>query len=98
MDIEAAIVCASERLGYTSIRPNQHKAVRSFMDHKDVFISLPTGSGKSFFVSQCYPWSIVIVVSPLIALMKDQVQDDRIARAYFVQVYWDMFLYICVYR
>ena len=96
MDIEAAIVCASERLGYTSIRPNQHKAVRSFMDHKDVFISLPTGSGKSFFVSQCYPWSVVIVVSPLIALMKDQVQDNRIARAFCSGVLGHVPVHLCL--
>ena len=66
MDIEAAIVCASERLGYTSIRPNQHKAARSFMDHKDVFINLSTGSGKSFFVSQCYPWRLTIYTNAMV--------------------------------
>ena len=101
MDIEAAIVCASERLGYTSIRPNQYKAVRSFMDHKDVFISLPTGSGKSFCFAvlplafdNLYQrvGSIVIVVSPLIALMKDQVQDDRIARAFCSGVLYIVFI------
>eukprot|EP00731_Ephydatia_muelleri_P034357 Em0056g16a len=79
---DAVILRAGARLGYTAIRPNQHKAVKSFIEGSDVFISLPTGSGKSF----CYsvlPFiyddlyhrvgSIVIVVSPLIALMKDQV-------------------------
>ena len=81
-NLDAVILRAGARLGYTAIRPNQHKAVKSFIEGSDVFISLPTGSGKSF----CYsvlPFifddlyqrvgSIVIVVSPLIALMKDQV-------------------------
>ena len=78
-DLDAVILRA---LGYTAIRPNQHKAVKSFMEGNDVFISLPTGSGKSFSFS-VLPFafdylyqrvgSIVIVVSPLIALMKDQV-------------------------
>ena len=82
-DLDAVILRAGARLGYTAIRPNQHKAVKSFIEGSDVFISLPTGSGKWF----CYsvlPFvfdglyqrvgSIVIVVSPLIALMKDQVR------------------------
>ena len=50
-DLDAVILRASERLGYTAIRPNQHKAVKSFMKGNDVFISLPTGSGKSFCFS-----------------------------------------------
>ena len=49
-DLDAVILHARARLGYTAIRPNQHKAVRSFIEGSNVFISLPTGSGKSF----CY--------------------------------------------
>ena len=77
-DLDAVILRAGARLGYTAIYPNQHKAVKSFIEGSKVFISLPTESAKSF----CYVFdglyqrvgSIVIVVSPLIALMKDQVR------------------------
>ena len=78
------IIRASQRLGYTVVRPMQLQAIRSFMEGNDVLICLPTGSGKSL----CYsvlPYafddllnpegSIVVVVSPLIALMKDQVSN-----------------------
>ena len=79
-DLYAGILRAGARLGYTAIRPNQHKAVKSFIEGNDVFISLPTGSGKSFccsvlpFVFDGLYQRIVIVVSPLIALMKGQVR------------------------
>ena len=49
-DLYAVILRAGTRLGYTAIRPNQHKAVKSFIEGSNVFISLPTESGKSF----CY--------------------------------------------
>lgn len=72
---------------YSELRPNQEKVIREFLSGKDVFVSLPTGSGKSL----CYcllplafdyllrgesaaPKSIVVIVSPLVALMKDQVK------------------------
>ena len=42
-DLDAVVLRASERLGYTAIRPNQHKAVKNFMEGSDAFISLPTG-------------------------------------------------------
>ena len=79
--VDAAIGSAAVRLGFSELRPKQLQAVRSFVEGHDVFISLPTGSGKSL----CYwvlPWtfdvlkkrdrSTVLVVSPLDALMKDQ--------------------------
>ena len=68
------------KIGHTAIRPNQHKAVKSFIEGNDVFIRLPTGSGKPFcctvlpFVFDGLYQRIVIVVSPLIAFMKDQVR------------------------
>ena len=73
-------------VGYSKLRPNQELAVKHFLRGHDVFVSLPTGSGKSL----CYCllpkafdflWqriestkSILVVVSPLIALMQDQVR------------------------
>ena len=79
-----AVYQAAQKLGYPTLRPNQHKAIKSFMEGHDVFISLPTGCGKSLCFS-VLPYafdylyrrvgSIVIVISPLIDLMKDQVRD-----------------------
>ena len=81
-DLDAIILKACVKLGYPLLRENQLKAVKSFMQGNDVFLILPTGSGKSLCFS-VLPFafdylygrvgSIVIVVSPLIALMKDQV-------------------------
>ena len=83
-NLDGLILRACQRLGYASIRPNQLKAIRSFMEGNDVFVILPTGSGKSLCFS-VLPFafddlfqrdgSIVVVVSPLIALMKDQVAE-----------------------
>ena len=96
-DIESAIVTASKQLGYSELRPNQRAAVRSFLKGRDVFVRLPTGSEKSL----CYcllPYafdilrhgernSMVLVVSPLISLMKDQVRamKERIYKQYTVE-------------
>ena len=85
LDVDAAIAFALKEMGYSSLRPDQEKVVVAFMKGKDVFVSLPTGSGKSLCYSILPKVSdsirsspgkcIVIVVSPLIALMKDQVRS-----------------------
>ena len=76
----SALSRAATKLGYSTLLPQQERA---FVQGRDVFVSLPTGSGKSL----CYCLlpllfdelygsqrkSIVVVVSPLISLMKDQV-------------------------
>ncbi len=62
--------------GYSSFRPFQEDIVKSLLAGRDVCVVLPTGGGKSL----CYqlpaamtPGRTAIVVSPLIALMQDQV-------------------------
>ncbi|WP_274474610.1 RecQ family ATP-dependent DNA helicase [Mangrovimonas aestuarii] len=63
--------------GFTSFRPSQEPIVQAVLQGKDVFGLLPTGGGKSvcFQVPALAKDGICIVVSPLIALMKDQVQN-----------------------
>ena len=89
---EAEINVALAKMGYAELRPKQEAAV---IGGEDVFVSLPTGSGKSL----CYSLlplvfdklrnvdgkSVVVVVSPLIALMKDQVRaaSERNVRAVY---------------
>ncbi len=83
--IKLALESVSSRLGYAALHEEQ-EAVNAFASGRDVFISLPTGSGKSlcfavlpWLFDRLYPYhqgrSIVIIVSPLIALMKDQVES-----------------------
>ena len=63
--------------GYDSFRPKQEDIVRAALDGRDVLAILPTGGGKSvcFQVPAMMREGIAIVVTPLIALMKDQVQN-----------------------
>ena len=63
--------------GYESFRPKQEDIVRTASEGKDVLAILPTGGGKSvcFQVPALMKEGIAIVVTPLIALMKDQVQN-----------------------
>ena len=66
-----------EYWGYDSFRPMQEEIVSAALDGKDVLAILPTGGGKSvcFQVPALLREGIAIVVTPLIALMKDQVQN-----------------------
>jgi len=65
--------------GFSGFRPNQEEIVRAILDGRDVFAVMPTGGGKSL----CYQLPAVIlegtalILSPLIALMKDQVDGAR---------------------
>lgn len=74
-----------EYWGYDTFRPRQEEIVRAALDGRDVLAVLPTGGGKSvcFQVPAMMRDGIAIVVTPLIALMKDQVQNlnDRGIRA-----------------
>ena len=66
-----------EYWGYDSFRPKQEDIVKAALDDKDVLAILPTGGGKSvcFQVPSMIRDGIAVVVTPLIALMKDQVQN-----------------------
>ena len=65
--------------GFTSFRPLQEQIIRDALGGKDVFALLPTGGGKSlcFQLPALARPGLTVVVSPLIALMKDQVDALR---------------------
>lgn len=85
--MKSPIEILQQYFGYDSFRLHQAKAVESVINGKDTFVLMPTGGGKSL----CYqvPALVLpgtaIVISPLIALMKDQVDALRangVAAAY----------------
>ena len=85
MNGDRALEILEEYWGYTSFRPMQREIIDAAAEGKDVLAVLPTGGGKSvcFQVPALMKDGIALVVTPLIALMKDQVQNlcDRGVKA-----------------
>ncbi len=73
------VAALASLFGYHAFRPHQEEIVRATLDGRDSFTVMPTGGGKSL----CYqlPAHLLpgacVVVSPLISLMKDQVDSAR---------------------
>ena len=69
-----------KKFGYNDFRPHQRKIINTIRLKKNILVKLPTGHGKSL----CYQLpaiiseGITIVVSPLIALMKDQIDQLKL--------------------
>src|ERR1700744_621331 len=77
-DLDAVL---KRTFGYDSFRPQQREIIDATLAGKDVFALLPTGGGKSlcFQLPALMRDGVTVVVSPLIALMKDQVDQLRAA-------------------
>lgn len=78
-ELDAARAALARVFGFKSFRPGQEEIISAVLGGEDVLAVMPTGSGKSL----CYQLpaiarpGLTIVISPLIALMRDQVQQLR---------------------
>jgi ATP-dependent DNA helicase RecQ len=85
---EQLLTLLKTHFGYDSFRPNQLEVMQDVISKKDALAIMPTGGGKSlcFQLPALAIEGTAIVISPLIALMKDQVdvlQANGIAAAYY---------------
>src|SRR6478736_1234375 len=73
--LDAARAALRARFGFPDFRPGQERAVSSVLAGRDTLVVLPTGGGKSvcYQVPALVLPGLTVVVSPLISLMKDQV-------------------------
>ena len=74
-ELAALRAAVARAFGITELRPFQEEAIRASLAGRDLLLVLPTGGGKSlcFQAPALVRAGLTLVVSPLIALMKDQV-------------------------
>jgi len=74
--MEKALDLLKKHWGFNSFREPQEKIINTVLSGKDVFVLLPTGAGKSlcYQIPALMSEGVCLVVSPLIALMEDQVK------------------------
>ncbi|MFN6127749.1 MAG: DNA helicase RecQ [Planctomycetota bacterium] len=76
--LDAAFLDMLHRVwGFQSLRPSQQDAIESILARQDTLVVMPTGGGKSlcYQAPAVHQGGLTIVVSPLLALMKDQVDS-----------------------
>lgn len=93
--LEDAKVLLKKYYGYDSFREGQEKVISSILEGRDTFAIMPTGAGKSicYQIPALLMKGITLVISPLISLMKDQVDalDDIGVRATYINSSLDQF-------
>ncbi len=79
--------------GYDAFRSNQAEIIQTLIEQRDALIVMPTGGGKSlcFQIPALLQPGLTIVVSPLVALMEDQVQALRSRGIAAAAVHYQMF-------